>query len=81
MPPLCAVCESPTAYTLHFGGRCCKGIFMDYDQPDLRFIIVIINCSHSTSLPSFYCPDDALSFQLLSTDNGTIGEGGEVNLT
>uniref|UniRef100_A0A8R1INL1 Nuclear receptor domain-containing protein n=1 Tax=Caenorhabditis japonica TaxID=281687 RepID=A0A8R1INL1_CAEJA len=24
MPPLCAVCESPTAYTLHFGGRCCK---------------------------------------------------------
>uniref|UniRef100_A0A1I7TQX6 Nuclear receptor domain-containing protein n=1 Tax=Caenorhabditis tropicalis TaxID=1561998 RepID=A0A1I7TQX6_9PELO len=24
MGPLCAVCESPTAFTLHFGGRCCK---------------------------------------------------------
>ncbi|CAI5448526.1 unnamed protein product [Caenorhabditis angaria] len=24
MAPLCSVCESPTAYTLHFGGRCCK---------------------------------------------------------
>ncbi|PIC32858.1 hypothetical protein B9Z55_013043 [Caenorhabditis nigoni] len=24
MGPQCAVCESPTAFTLHFGGRCCK---------------------------------------------------------
>ncbi|CAB3406030.1 unnamed protein product [Caenorhabditis bovis] len=24
MPPTCAVCDSPTAFTMHFGGRCCK---------------------------------------------------------